>query len=280
MDSEKKGAASRRVVYLREEGTLRFEVQVCRFDPHARHRHFHPERALAFIREGTSRTVLGTTEHLLGPGMLVHFPPGTPHSCDPQDPSSWRYDMLFLQGPEEPLPFGGPGAVLLPPEKRKPLGRLFRELASLRLSPTDREHRFYELLERAAALLGEGIPLEPPLRDPRMLPVETLLRERFREGVSLEELADRAGLSRFHLVRAFRRHAGMPPHAFQTALRINAAKDLLRQGMGVQRVAQETGFFDQSHFAAAFRERCGVRPRDYARGEQVFPIPEGPKGAS
>ena len=28
MDSEKKGAASRRVVYLREEGTLRFEVQV------------------------------------------------------------------------------------------------------------------------------------------------------------------------------------------------------------------------------------------------------------
>ena len=104
MDSEKKGATSRRVVYLREEGTLRFEVQVCRFDPHARHRHFHPERALAFIREGTSRTVLGTTEHLLGPGMLVHFPPGTPHSCDPQGPSSWRYDMLWFLI----IPYGHP----------------------------------------------------------------------------------------------------------------------------------------------------------------------------
>ena len=91
------------VTYLRDPD-LGFEIQLCRGEPHARHRHFHPERALAFIREGTSRTVLGTTEHLLGPGMLVHFPPGTPHSCDPQDPSSWRYDMLWFLI----IPYGHP----------------------------------------------------------------------------------------------------------------------------------------------------------------------------
>ena len=266
------------VTYLRDPD-LGFEIQLCRGEPHARHRHFHPERALAFIRGGTSRTVLGETEHLLEPGTLVHFPPGVSHSCDPPDPAAWSYDMLFLRVPEEPLPFGGPGAVLLPREERRTLGRLFRDLGSPRLPRGEREHRLYELLDRAASLL-EGAPsLELPRRDPRMEPVENLLRDHFREGISLETLGARCGLSRFHLVRAFRRHAGLPPHAFQTVLRLNEAKDLLRRGLGIPHVAQETGFFDQSHFAAAFRERFGLSPRDYVRGEQVFPIPEGEEGA-
>ena len=159
------------VTYLRDPD-LGFEIQLCRGEPHARHRHFHPERALAFIRGGTSRTVLGETEHLLEPGTLVHFPPGVSHSCDPPNPAAWSYDMLFLRVPEEPLPFGGPGAVLLPREERRTLGRLFRDLGSPRLPRGEREHR-----------CDSG-------RDERRSTMQSLLEEGFAEGLTFEDMAN------------------------------------------------------------------------------------------
>ena len=96
-----------------------------------------------------------------------------------------------------------------------------------------------------------------------MEPVENLLRDHFREGISLETLGARCGLSRFHLVRAFRRAFDMTPHAFQMALRIDDSKRLLRSGVPIAEAALETGFYDQSHFTRVFREICGGTPAHY-----------------
>ena len=46
------------------------------------------------------------------------------------------------------------------------------------------------------------------------------LHDNFNELVSLDELVALTTLSRFHLVRAFALHAGIPPHAYQLKLRI------------------------------------------------------------
>ena len=107
------------------------------------------------------------------------------------------------------------------------------------------------------------------------------IEARLCEPLRVQQLADAACMSRFHFSRTFRACTGQSPMEYLRRRRIGRAKELLGDGRRkVCQVASELCFFDQSHFAAAFRERCGVRPRDYARGEQVFPIPEGPKGAS
>ena len=89
------------------------------------------------------------------------------------------------------------------------------------------------------------------------------LREHFMQEIGLLELAAAAGLSKFHFVRLFAAVVGITPHRYQLLLRVNRARQLLRQGGEIADVAQRTGFFDQSHFTACFRDVVGVTPGRY-----------------
>lgn len=92
------------------------------------------------------------------------------------------------------------------------------------------------------------------------------LRERFNESVGLDELSKVAGLSRFHLLRTFSRHVGLPPHAYQIHIRVERARDLLRAGVPPSSVASLIGFADQSHFTRHFKRVFRTTPGKYALG--------------
>lgn len=91
------------------------------------------------------------------------------------------------------------------------------------------------------------------------------LEHRFHESVTLNELATAAALSRFHLVRAFTHHFGLPPHAYQIQLRIKRACRLLRKGAPCAEVATAVGFADQSHLGRHFKKVMGTTPSTYRR---------------
>ncbi|MEJ8571836.1 AraC family transcriptional regulator [Microbaculum marinum] len=82
----------------------------------------------------------------------------------------------------------------------------------------------------------------------------------YADDVDLATLAGVAGLSRFHLIRAFRKETGLTPHAWLTDRRIRAARPLLTAGRTPGEVALECGFADQSHLTRAFKARVGVTP--------------------
>jgi AraC-like DNA-binding protein len=84
--------------------------------------------------------------------------------------------------------------------------------------------------------------------------------EHFAESISLVYLGQMANLSPFHFHRMFCRTVGMPPHAYQTQVRINRAKQLLRQRHPLSSVAFSTGFADQSHLTRHFHRLVGVTP--------------------
>jgi AraC-like DNA-binding protein len=91
------------------------------------------------------------------------------------------------------------------------------------------------------------------------------LQERFNESVSLDELSAVAGLSRFHLLRAFKKRFGVPPHTYQLHARIARARVLLQKGVSPADTASSVGFADQSHFTRHFKRILGVTPGQYAR---------------
>ncbi len=82
------------------------------------------------------------------------------------------------------------------------------------------------------------------------------------EDITLEQLAALSGLSRFYLLREFRRTFGLPPHSYQIRARITRAMRCI--STGVQAVHAELGFTDQSHFIRHFKSVVGVTPGEYA----------------
>lgn len=94
------------------------------------------------------------------------------------------------------------------------------------------------------------------------------LTEHFAEDCSLSELAALAGVDRFHLLRAFRRSQGLPPHLYQTQLRLRHAKRLLLAGESPAGAAVAAGFADQSHFIRKFKAAYGVTPGAYLGRQQ------------
>ena len=83
--------------------------------------------------------------------------------------------------------------------------------------------------------------------------------------VDLRTLAAQAGLSRFQALRAFKRHYGMPPHAYQLRVRVGLAQRSLRAGGQPAQVAADYGFVDQSHLTRHFKRLVGVTPAQYQR---------------
>jgi AraC-like DNA-binding protein len=82
--------------------------------------------------------------------------------------------------------------------------------------------------------------------------------------VTLIELAEESGLSRYQLIRAFARELGLTPHAYILQRRIALAQQLIRGGCDLAEVAVRAGFYDQSHLTRWFMRQFGVTPSRYA----------------
>jgi AraC family transcriptional regulator len=84
--------------------------------------------------------------------------------------------------------------------------------------------------------------------------------------VTLMELASASGLSRFHLIRVFKRQVGVSPMQYLEGLRVERAKDLIRQAeITLAQIADAVGFSDQSHFTRRFKRHIGCTPGAFAR---------------
>ena len=83
------------------------------------------------------------------------------------------------------------------------------------------------------------------------------------QTIRLRDLADLAGLSEFHLHRAFRLSRGIAPHAWVTRRRIAWAKAQLSTRAPIAEIAAASGFSNQSHLTRAFRKEVGLTPARY-----------------
>lgn len=94
-----------------------------------------------------------------------------------------------------------------------------------------------------------------------------LIEARVREvdgAPSLAELADLCGLSRRHLVRAFREETGQTIGAFVQSHTLDRAKALLTgTELPIGEIAVRVGFATPAAFATAFRRALGHSPRAY-----------------
>jgi AraC-like DNA-binding protein len=106
---------------------------------------------------------------------------------------------------------------------------------------------------------------------------QSMLRRRGR--VTIESLADAAGVSRQHLTRVFRERVGISPKLYCRLARFQSALAYARAGDRVDwaRVACDLGYADQSHMIAEFREFSSLTPHMLATGRWYHPFIERAK---
>jgi AraC family transcriptional regulator len=90
-----------------------------------------------------------------------------------------------------------------------------------------------------------------------------LLAARFRERLTVAEIAGAIGVSRFHMSRVFRSCTGFSLHGYRNQLRLRAALERIADPHTLlPALAAELGFSSHSHFTSAFRESFGMAPSD------------------
>jgi AraC family transcriptional regulator len=89
-----------------------------------------------------------------------------------------------------------------------------------------------------------------------------LIEDCIAERLTLDDLAKAAGLSRFHLLRAFKAFYGETPLAFAERRRMARAQEMLAAPAArIVDVAASLGYESQSAFARTFRAHVGLSPR-------------------
>ena len=119
----------------------------------------------------------------------------------------------------------------------------------------------------AASALRPSAPTraERRARD-RVEAVRSEIARAYDRHQPLEELAEGAGCSVYHLCRTFRRHTGLPVHRYRNRLRLRAALERLADPrIDLTTLALDVGFSSHSHFTAAFRAEFGVTPSQVRR---------------
>jgi len=86
------------------------------------------------------------------------------------------------------------------------------------------------------------------------------------KDIGLQDMAELAGLSRFHFLRAFKKTTDETPYQYLLRRRILRARTLLRESkMTVAKIASAVGFKDSTRFIRTFRRICGMTPGMYRK---------------
>lgn len=85
--------------------------------------------------------------------------------------------------------------------------------------------------------------------------------------IGQEELAERLGLSKFHLLRTFAKYVGVTPNEYLNRVRIERAVDLLRTtDRSIETIASEVGYSTGSYFIKVFHKLTGQTPGAFRAG--------------
>jgi AraC-like DNA-binding protein len=89
--------------------------------------------------------------------------------------------------------------------------------------------------------------------------------------LSIEELAVQTGFTRKHLGTLFQQQVGLSPKALARVHRFRGALDILNRANGEvpwAALAEQCGFYDQSHLINEFRRFTGFSPTELARKDR------------
>jgi len=237
-------------------------------------RHSHAHFSIGAITAGRSTYVHEQSSFEVAAGTVVLMNPGDVHACNPIDDQPWSYLMLYVETPwltdlQHQLGFSAELEFRRFSDTHLNDARLFRDLNGLYNALLDDQQDVLCKQSAAVEFFSELQlrlnPIEHPVREPnfKLERAADFIRQHCTDLLSLDDICAAAELSPSYLIRAFKQHFGMTPHAFLVNQRIQFARECLRRGQLIADVALEAGFADQAHFQRAFKQHLAATPGQY-----------------
>jgi len=237
-------------------------------------RHSHAHFSIGAITAGLSTYVHEQSEFQVSTGTVVLMNPGDVHACNPIDDQPWSYLMLYVETPwltdlQHQLGFSQDQAFRRFAITHNRDASLFVGLKDLYAVLVDEQQDILRKHSAAVEFFTEVQqrlnPIDQPLREPnfKLERAADYIRDNCTQLLKLEDICEAAQLSPSYLIRAFKQHYGMTPHAFVVNQRIQFARDRLRNGKLIADVALEAGFADQAHFQRVFKQHLAATPGQY-----------------
>ncbi|MEB3754787.1 AraC family transcriptional regulator [Acinetobacter sp. MD2(2019)] len=242
--------------------------------------HSHPTFSIGAIDEGESTfSSYFAQAQVIQKGSLVVIPAHVEHSCNPQAGQAWSYQMLHLDASWlsvlldelqaenifEAIPQWQP-YILQKPDLYKSFCQLNQLLFDSSALIIEKEQGLIEYLTQILFPYFRWQPTFKPRYGQSVferLVEQCVSAETF---IGLDDLAQSVGMSRYAVIRLFKKNIGITPHAFQLNLKIQQARQLLRQGQHISQIAHTLGFIDQSHFHKVFKQYVAVTPKQFQEG--------------
>lgn len=230
-----------------------------------------PFSVLQHTISGQGRLMYDRRSYQVGPGetMLVIIPDNHRYWIDAGE--RWEFFWITMTGQEAMrlhraiLSTVGPVFTLRPHIVER-IAKCCLDLADGPEYPGEASMHAYS----ATMALYDAL-LEPQKESERLTPRHVLtgrvvkyVREHLDAQLTVQGLADYAGLSRAHFSRIFSQEEGMSPADFIASERMRRAARLLGGSTkSVKAIADSCGFHDSNYFSKAFRNSYGVSPSEF-----------------
>ena len=133
-------------------------------------------------------------------------------------------------------------------------------ILSVRKSSVERRRPFKNTASRKKDPLKQLTTSHPV----NLINVMRHIEDNLSTPTSLDELAEKADISKYHFCRFFKKHIGMSPMKYLLSRRIAKARELLRkEDVPISMVASSVGFNDMSSFTVQFKQFTGKTPIKY-----------------
>lgn len=253
-----------------------------------------PEYRLLYLREGTLYLVRNRVEAMYAGESLLLLPPEEEyHLHFVQEGQSAAYWISFggygcarlLEGA------GLNGRLCLPMRQGAELSHLFEGILRQAMpAPADAARRSLTSMGLFLQLLAAAVPhpaqlladapdapsaspapaeaeppaVEPPCRTAALAYAVHAIQSDLTQSLDVEEMARSLQMSASHFIRTFKAQVGYSPLAYQTRLRIERAKDLLRNtSLRVSEIAAQIGYQNPMYFSSTFKKHTGMTPLEY-----------------
>lgn len=87
----------------------------------------------------------------------------------------------------------------------------------------------------------------------------------YDKDLSLDFLSDVRFVSKYHLLRLFKKFYGQTPKQYLTDKRIEKSKECLKKGMNITETCFAIGFETPSSFSTLFKSRTGLTPSAFQK---------------